>query len=160
MNEEMMNRIERYRDGIRNFNNVTNMLTGEDLNRSRGEGKWSIREIIHHIADAENLWMNCVKAALGNSGSDYDMSWYPIDNKWAEPLGYNTRSREYAIDLFKVSRKQVVELLEFNPDAWENFVIIKRSDIPEGKRYSIKDIVTFQTLHLNRHLDQTKESLN
>ncbi len=152
-------RMKKFKDGIKEFNEMVNDLTEEDLNRKRAEGKWTVREIIHHIADAEDIWKSIIKAAVGNPGCDYDMNWYPIDNKWAPVMGYAERGVENSIELFRVSRNQIIELVEYKPDAWDNFVTAKWENLPDGKEFRVGEIVSFQILHLNRHLKQIRDSL-
>jgi len=152
-------RLHKFKDGIKHFNEIVNDLSDEDLNRKRGEDKWTVREIIHHIADAEDIWKNAIKAAVGNPGCTLDMNWYPIDNKWAPAMGYSIRGIENSIELFRVSRNQIIELIEYKPDAWNNFVVARWENFPDGKKFTIGEIVSFQILHLKRHINQIKDSL-
>ena len=141
------------------FNKTINSLSEGDLDLSRADGKWTVREIIHHIADAEDIWKNIIKAAIGNPGCHFDMNWYPVDNKWAPAMGYSERGVQNSVELFRVSRKQIIEMLEYKPEAWNNFVIAKWEYLPEGKKFLVGEIVSFQILHLKRHLKQIMDSL-
>lgn len=158
LSEKQIKNFNKFKKGIKQFESILLDLKDSDYDYSRGKEKWTIREIIHHIADAENLWKICIKAAIGNPGCDFDLNWYLIDNKWAKPLGYYKRNVDSSIDLFKVSRNQIIELVDFYPEAYSNFITIKREDIPEGKKFTVEDIINFQILHLNRHIKQISDS--
>jgi hypothetical protein len=45
--------VARYASGTLAAEDALAGLTEADLDRTRAEGKWSIRQIVHHIADAE-----------------------------------------------------------------------------------------------------------
>jgi hypothetical protein len=46
-------------------------LSEADLDlRTSAEG-WSIREIVHHIADGDDMWKIFIKQAIGNPGSEF-----------------------------------------------------------------------------------------
>ena len=104
--------IARYASGIQAVDDALVGLTEADLDLARAEEKWTIREIVHHIADAEDLWNTACKSALGNCGCLFDASWYIIDNKWAEPLHYATRPIDEAFELYRAIRHQVLEGLQ------------------------------------------------
>ena len=120
--------IARYAAGVQAVDDALAGLAEADLDLARAQDKWTIREIAHHIADAEDLWEIACKSALGNCGCLLDVSWYIIDNKWAEPLQYATRPVDEALNLYRAIRHQVLELLEHVPGAWEKHVLFHRGD--------------------------------
>ena len=70
MSEQTQSRdqiIARYAAGIEAVDEALAGLAEADLDLAREAGKWTIREIVHHIADAENLWELAVKSAAGYS---------------------------------------------------------------------------------------------
>jgi hypothetical protein len=151
--------LKKYADGVEQLEAALAGLSEADLDRSREQGKWTTRQIVHHIADAEDLWETCIKAALANSGCTFDIGWYIPDNKCAEPLDYANRPIEDVVELFKAVRHHVVQLVKHLPGAWDRTVVIRRDvDIPEGKEFTVGGIIGFQVIHLARHLQQIRES--
>ncbi len=73
--------IARYASGIQAVGDLLAKLTETDLDLARTPKKWTIRQIMHHITDAEILWLVAIESALGNCGCLFDASWYIIDNK-------------------------------------------------------------------------------
>ena len=151
-------RIARFAAGSEELDAVLRGLSEVDLDLSRAEGKWTIRQIVHHIVDAEDLWETGLKAALGNSGCIFDFSWYIADNKCAEPLDYARRPVEDAVKLFKAVRRHVVEMLKNLPGAWERFVIFKHPPLIEEKKFTVNEIIGWQILHLSMHIKQIRET--
>ncbi|UCH95075.1 MAG: DinB family protein [Candidatus Aminicenantes bacterium] len=156
--EKQEKALNRYAEGVVELDAVLEVLSESHLDLSRGQGKWSIREIVHHIADAEDIWKTCIKAALGNPGCTVDLNWYIIDNKCAGPLDYARRPITDAVDLFKATRRHIVELITHLADAWNQSFTITRSDLPEGKTFKVGDVISFQNLHLRRHIKQIRET--
>lgn len=151
-------KIARFLAGIEELDAVLQGLSEAELDLAREEGKWTIRQIVHHIVDAEDIWETGIKAALGNSGCSFNFSWYITDNKCAEPLDYARRPIEVALELFKKIRPHVVELIEHLPGARERYVIVKRPEIPDGKKFTVDEIIDWQILHLNIHIEQILET--
>lgn len=150
--------ISRYMEGVNRLDEVLNGLSPSDFDLSREPGKWTIREIVHHIVDAEDIWKTCIKAALGNPGCLVDLNWYIIDNKCAGPLDYAHRSIEDGLELFRATRRHVTALVKYLPDAWDQSFTVTRSDIPEGKTFKVGEVIDFQNLHLVLHIKQIRDT--
>ena len=75
--------------------------------------KWSIHEVIIHIADSEaNSYIRCRRfiAEPGSGVYGYD------ENKWAKSLDYHHQSTDEALDLFRVLRDTTYKLIKRVPD--------------------------------------------
>src|SRR5580700_2388569 len=83
--------------------------------------KWSIHEIIIHLADSEaNSYVRCRRliAEPGSGVYGYDQ------DKWANLLDYHNQSTDDALELFKSLRKGSYDLLKTVPDKiWETATI-------------------------------------
>ena len=150
--------IALYASGPKQLQKTLHGLASIDLDLARAENKWTIRQIVHHIVDAEDLWEICIKSALGHSGCTVDVSWYIIDNKWAEPLDYAGRPIDEAVAFFQAVRRHVVELIGHLPAPWEQHIILTRGIESEGKRLTVKDIIAWQVRHLALHIEQIQET--
>ena len=150
--------IARYAAGIQAVDEALAGLSEADLDLARAQDKWTIREIAHHIADAEDLWEIAIKSALGNCGCLFDASWYIIGNGWAEPLHYATRPVDGASDLFKAIRHQILELLEHVPDPWAKYVLFHWANPDEAHKWTVGEIVTWQSRHALIHVEQILET--
>ena len=75
--------------------------------------KWSIHEVIIHIADSEaNSYIRCRRfiAEPGSGVYGYD------ENKWARAMDYHHQSTDEALDLFRVLRDTTYKLIKRVPD--------------------------------------------
>ena len=163
--EKKMDNLEKvmndFTNGIQLFDDLIGEISEKDLDKQRAEGKWTVRQIIHHIADSEIIWSAAIKAALGNPGCTFDFSWYILDNKWADPLFYHIREIQLEADLFRLSRKQVAVLLSLFQDPWAQLFTVSHDKLPEGKLdFSVLKAIKWQIQHLNIHLSQIKKTLS
>ncbi len=75
--------------------------------------KWSIHEVVIHIADSEaNSFVRC-RRFIAESGSGvygYD------ENKWARSLDYHSQSIEESLELFRLLRKTTYDLIKKTDD--------------------------------------------
>ena len=82
--------------------------------------RWSIHEIIIHLADSEaNSFIRCCRfiAEPGKAVLGYDQ------DVWARELQYHRRSTEEALDLFKLLRIAAYNLIKSLPEStWTNTV--------------------------------------
>jgi len=150
--------IARYASGIQAVQDALAGLTEADLDLARAENKWTIRQIVHHIADAELLWQVAIQSALGNCGCLFDASWYISGNGWAEPLCYATRPIGGAVDLYRAIRRQILELLEHVPDPWEKHILFHWANPEEAHKWTVGEIVTWQSRHVMIHVEQILET--
>jgi hypothetical protein len=150
--------IARYASGIQAVQAALAGLTEVDLDLARAEEKWTVRQIVHHIADAELLWEVAIKSALGNCGCLLDASFYIIGNGWADPLRYATRPVDGAVELYKAIRHQILELLEHVPDPWQKYVLFHWANPEEAHKWTVDEIVTWQSRHALIHVEQILET--
>ncbi len=129
-------------------------LSEADLDFALTPGTWTIRQLVHHIVDGDDLWKTCIKAALGNSKGEFSLQWYwdrPQD-AWVESWNYAGRAIEPSLALLNANRRHVVQLLERIPDPWDRDILV-RWPSGEEARLTVGDVVEMQADHLAGHLD-------
>jgi uncharacterized damage-inducible protein DinB len=133
-------------------------LTEADLDASPPQGGWSIRQIVHHVADGDDLWKLCVKQALGNEDGEFTLKWYGAlsQDEWAERWGYARRSIDVSLALLKANRDHVMQLLEQVPDAWQRS-ISWRNPNGETERVSVGSAIGIQAKHVEHHVKRIRE---
>lgn len=113
--------------------------------------KWSIREIIIHIADSEAVgYARCrtIIAESGNSILAYDQ------DKWAEKTFYNQLQMDLAMDLFHMLRINTCEVLKTIPDeTWNNFMIH-----PERGKVTLDQWLEIYANHIDVHINQMNKN--
>jgi hypothetical protein len=118
------------------------------LARRPDSDKWSVAEIVAHMADAELAMGWRLRSMLATPG--VALSWWDQD-RWAERLGYATSSpREYAA-LFRALRVANLRLLLAVPRAWWD----ECHGVHEVRgRQSVADFVALEAGHDLNHLAQ------
>jgi hypothetical protein len=149
--------LKRYADGPDRLEAAIAGLAEEQLDVALSADTWTIRQIIHHLADGDDIWKTCIKAALGNSTGVFSLQWYwdiPQD-RWVEIWDYAGRPIELSLARFRANRRHVVELLEHVPGAWERHMRIKWPHKPE-EPITVKDVVEMQTNHVVGHIEDIR----
>ncbi|MDY0110926.1 MAG: DinB family protein [Candidatus Krumholzibacteria bacterium] len=49
-------------------------LRDADLDARPARGGWTIRQIVHHVTDGDDLWKSCIKMALGNEQGEFALA--------------------------------------------------------------------------------------
>ncbi len=89
--------------------NLTRGVGKKTLRRAPAEGKWSIREIVSHMTDAEVVFAFRVRMAIAQSGN----ALHSMDEqRWAAELHYRDRSVKESIESFRALRENTLSLLQ------------------------------------------------
>jgi len=111
------------------------------------EERWTIHEIVVHIADSEvNSYIRCRRfiAEPGGTVLGYD------ENKWAKALAYQEQSTEDALELFRWLRHNTYELIKAQPEAiWSNTV-----NHTENGIMTMDDWLDTYERHIPEHIEQ------
>jgi len=131
-------------------------LAGLSEDRLRGRplaGKWSIHEVVLHVADSECLGAVRIRQAIGDDRASFPG--YDQD-RWSATLRYVDRSpavRSAMLRLFRANREAAAELLAAaTPEEW------RREGIhPEWGPLSLRQLLELYADHGERHLGQILE---
>ena len=149
--------LARYADGPDQLEASLAGLSEADLGLALTADSWTIRQIVHHIVDGDDLWKACIKAALGNSRELFSFRWYwdkPQD-EWAERWHYAGRAIEPSLALFRTCRRHIVQLLQQIPDPWERYALITLPD-GEERPTSVGYAVEIQVDHVTAHINDIR----
>ena len=146
--------LAQYTDGPSLLDSALSGLTKTNLDLSPGADSWSIRQIVHHIVDGDDIWKTCIKTALGNSDALFSLQWYVAkpQMEWSESWAYSQRGLESSLALYRANRLHIVDLIEHIPGALEKSV---RFDRPgrEEIRITVFDVVELHVRHLTEHIE-------
>lgn len=113
--------------------------------------RWSIHEIILHLADSEaGVYVRC-RHFIAEPGSPM----VKIDGaRWAESLGYFHQSTREALEIIRRLRKMTYQLLVSLPDpVWAHTV-----EHPRDGAVSLQMWLERQERHIPHHIDQMREN--
>ena len=148
------NVIDQYARCPNLLQNAVKGLAESDLDLSEGVGSWTIRQIIHHIVDGDDIWKLFIKRAVGQPNGTFDLSWYqqvPEQEYWSQAWGYADRAIAPSLALFRASRAHIVQILRLIPGSLDRQLTICKLDGSE-KRVSVQDVVEMQTRHVVGHI--------
>src|SRR4029450_9555047 len=80
-------------------------LSDSELARSHAPGKWSVRLILHHLADAETVFFDRICRVLSEPRQ---VLWAFDQDAWCAGLEYQTRPLELSRDIFQSVRNGVI----------------------------------------------------
>jgi len=147
--------IDHYRSGYRAVVESLADATDEELDARPGPGKWSAREIVHHLADSEMtaaIRLRLLIAAPGTAIAGYDQ------DEFARRLHYD-RPTEASLELFKAARRATAELMErMTEDEWS-----REGTHSEHGRYTLPRWLEIYADHAHNHAAQIRrlrEALN
>lgn len=135
-------------------------LTDNDLDRLPEKGGWTIRHIVHHLADSVSIWDMFVRQALSRQQGEFPLRWYLeiTQDEWSEIWNYASRDIEPALDLYRACLEHMVSLLELVDDPDQ--LALEISWKPKEKELvPLTEVVSFQPEHLAGHLENIKEIL-
>jgi hypothetical protein len=114
--------------------------------------KWSIHEVLIHIADSEaNSFVRCRRfiAEPGSGVYGYD------ENKWAKALNYHNLSIEDSLELFKWLRKTSYDLIKMvSEETWETATV----EHSESGLMKFEDWLKIYEQHVPVHIRQMKRN--
>ncbi len=94
-------------------------LTPRDLKWQPAPGKWSIAEIVAHLADVEIVASWRMRSVLGSNGTAIQ----PFDqDAWASVFEYRNRKAKQSLEVFRALRDNNLAMLKALPrESWDNF---------------------------------------
>src|SRR5579864_2545357 len=94
-------------------------LTPTQLKWRPEPAKWSIAEIIAHLADTEIVASWRMRSVIGENG----ITIQPFDqDAWASAFEYRGRDAKRSLETFRILRENNLAMLkEISPETWENY---------------------------------------
>jgi len=98
---------------------ATQGLTPKQLKWRPAPAKWSIAEIVAHLADTEIVAGWRMRSVIGENG----ITIQPFDqDAWASAFTYQNRDPKRSLELFRVLRENNLAMLkEISRETWDNY---------------------------------------
>ncbi|HRK33580.1 MAG TPA: DinB family protein [Candidatus Hydrogenedentes bacterium] len=118
-----------------------------DWPKQYAPGKWTVRQLLVHIADVEMVHLWRYSRALAEPGSPV----YAFDHDgWVTALRYDERPIEICRDMFTGIRNQIIYYVETMPEStFENTV-----NHSENGLVPVSRILNYLCYHTEHHLEQ------
>ena len=154
--EERKSLVEKYSAGYQEVMNALDGFPAESLAAHPIPGKWSAREIVHHLADSESTSAIRLRRLLVEDkpliqGYDQD--------QFASKLRYNERDMAPSLEAFRSARATTAQLLSLmTEEEW------KREGVhSESGRYTVEDWLAIYAAHAHNHaaqIQRLRDTLN
>lgn len=138
--------IDQYKDGYRVVAEALLNAPEEELKARPAPGKWSAREVVHHLADSEMTAAVRLRVLLATDnprivGFDQD--------EFARKLHYD-RPHEASLEVLKTVRRSTAELLDLMTDAdWQ-----RQGTHTEHGAYGVERWLEIYAAHAHTHAEQ------
>jgi hypothetical protein len=145
--EERSNLIAKYRAGYDDVMKALDGFPADSLSAHPIPGKWSAREIVHHLGDSETTAAVRLRKLLVEDNpviEGYDQDQFAIK------LRYNERDMEPALEALRAARATTSQVLNvMTEDQW------KREGVhTESGPYSVEKWLTIYADHAHNHAAQ------
>jgi hypothetical protein len=134
-------------------------LAEQDLELRGGADGMSIRETVHHLAEAGLIASNIILAALARgNGTVFDWSWVYPNAAWNERMGYAGAPVAPALRTLSALGEHIGGLIERRPDALQQEV--RLLDAPGAALYarSVEGVLEQEVEHAHGHLRGVAET--
>ena len=142
--------IDQYKDGYRVVADALAGATDAELDAHPAPGKWSAREIVHHLADSEMTSAIRVRLLLASDRppiAGYD------ENAFARRLHYD-RPIEASLEAFKAARRTTADILDRISEAdWT-----REGTHTEIGRYTMDTWLEIYGVHAHNHAGQIRRA--
>lgn len=140
--------IAQYKDGYRVVSEALVKITPEELDARPAPGKWTAREIIHHLADSEMT--AAVRFRLLIAEDRPAIKGYDQD-AFVRRLHYE-RPHEASLELFRAARASTAELMAcLGESDW-----LREGTHSEVGRYGLDTWLRIYAAHAHKHADQIR----
>jgi hypothetical protein len=148
---ELADLLERFRRGAEVLASATMGAAGPELDFKPGEGQWSVRQIVCHLADAEAVGVMRLRQVAAEDGAILHAF---NGDAWADRLDYHKRKVSQAIETFRRLRADNYELLKELPEG----TFARQGTHTETGVVTLADLVKGNTEHLEEHIQQIKRT--
>lgn len=141
--------IDAYKDGYRLVAEALAGVTDEELDCVPAEGKWTPRQIVHHLADSEMT--SAIRLRLLIASSNPAIVGYDQD-EYANRLYYSSRPIEASLAAFDAARRTTAEILDrMSEEEWE-----REGTHSEVGRYTVSTWLEIYAAHAHGHAAQIR----
>lgn len=139
--------IAEYEKGYEKLQQAIDSLTEVELHFKPGPDKWSIHEIIVHLADAEMIGVHRMKRVLAETTPMLTL--YDQDG-WARSLSYSELDAGQYLQLFRLLRESMLPVLKRAEEAdWQRIGIHE-----EAGPLTLSQLLQRYVNHVRDHLAQ------
>jgi len=147
--DERQDLIAQYKTGYEEVIGSLKDFPADSLTAHPIAGKWSAREIVHHLADSETVSGIRLRRLLVE---DHPVIQGYDQDEYASQLNYNERDMAPALAAFHAARANTAQLLDrMNDEDWK-----REGSHTESGRYTVEDWLKIYAAHAHNHAAQIR----
>lgn len=127
-------------------------LSEADMGLALNEESWSIRQIIHHIADCDMLFGEVMKVQLSSSGMVMERPREVGNEHVTTGPEYRDRPVASSVALSRIFHEHILDIVKYVPDAGEHYIAESN-----GHKHTFSQMVHLIVGHTGEHLDEIWE---
>ena len=143
--------LTRYRDGYRAVAEAVAGLSDAELDQRPGDGSWSAREVVHHLADSEMTSAIRLRRLLAEENpviAGYD------EELFRRRLYYDSRPIAGSLAALKAARETTAEIVDrLTEEEWT-----RAGTHSESGPYSVETWLEIYAAHGHDHADQMRRA--
>jgi hypothetical protein len=143
---EIAELLERFRRGAELLAVATTGAAGPELD-FKPEGKWSVRQIVCHLADAEAVGVMRFRQLIAEDNPSMS-AW--DQEAWGSRLDYGKRKISQALEIFRVLRSANFDLLKDQPES----AFARPGTHTKRGPLTLKDMLKMYAEHVENHVKQ------
>ncbi|RKN83714.1 DinB family protein [Paenibacillus ginsengarvi] len=143
--------IEKYKRGPSELLQAIAGLNDAEMDKTRAPGKWSMREIVHHIIDCDMNYFQINRYALADTGSTFFFNEFNGD-VWNSKMDYKNRSIELEMRLFTMMREYIAYLCTTLPNSLDRVLM------HEHGKATVHAALEHDVQHATHHIEQILET--
>jgi DinB superfamily len=142
--------VDQYKDGYRVVTEALEKISDRELDARPEPGKWSVREIVHHLADSEMTSAIRLRRLIAEERpaiSGYD------EEEFARRLHYD-RPIESSLEAIHAARRSTADLLDrLTETEWK-----REGTHTESGRYTVENWLEIYASHAHNHAEQIRRA--
>jgi DinB superfamily len=142
--------VNQYKDGYRVVTEALEKISDRELDARPAPGKWSVREIVHHLADSEMTSAIRLRRLIAEERpaiSGYD------EEEFARRLHYD-RPIESSLEAIHAARRSTADLLDrLTETEWK-----REGTHTESGRYTVENWLEIYARHAHNHAEQIRQA--
>jgi hypothetical protein len=143
--------IKQYKDGYRQVADAMGGISDEELDFQRAPGKWSTRQIVHHLADSETtsgIRLRKMLVEFNPYIQSYDQ------DEFAKKLQYSKRPIEPALKALDAAIETTGQILDLmTEEDWK-----RSGEHSEIGPYPMEKWLETYAAHTRKHADQIRQN--
>jgi hypothetical protein len=124
----------------------------EQLDDRADPDAMTVREAVHHVAEANVVAAGIVVAALGRPGSTFDWSWLQPSGPWFDNMAYAGKPVDAALRLIDAIVEYVAVQLAPLRDGLQRTVLLVDAPAARPRRTTVAKVLLAEVEHARVHL--------